>query len=87
MDESIAKHTSPLEDEEQGYLIRQALAASVLNRANRTNPAEPPSDNAVEEELVRIPRRVFSATNARALLTELQSAIAEAIYSHEELEL
>jgi len=88
----IIDHTSPLEDEEQAFLIRQALAAAAIARARKEEGRFIPSDGKLEEVLSRVSPKAFTAFtvdagNARELWEQIRKAGLEAGYTDEELEL
>lgn len=82
----LLKYLTPLDSEEQAFLVRQAVAAAVLARVERKEHSEAPSDSSIEETLCSLPEAIRSATTPRELWKAVQTA-GNGKYSDEELEL
>lgn len=83
----IIKYTSPLEDEEQAALVREALANVVIARAQKAERTFTPSDDGVDEELAHLDPRLASARTPAEFRAALLDISKEGKYSDEELEL
>ena len=83
----IIEYTSPLEDEEQAALIREALANVVIARAQKAERTFTPSDEGVDEELTHLDPRLTAAQNPAEFRAALLDISKEGKYSDEELEL
>lgn len=89
MDNRIWKQgtPTPIEDDEQAFLIREALAAVVIARAQKAEGTFTPSDEGVDNELTELDPRLASAQNPAELRAALLDISKEGKYSDEELEL
>lgn len=83
----IINHTSPMEDEEQAALIREALANVVIARAQKAERTFTPSDDGVDEQITHLDPRLTAARDVPELRAALLAISKEGKYSDEELEL